>query len=160
MTVEQDVLTLDPIAMNVVNRVAAGSDLRGDLAFDGGLLVQGSLSGTVHVHGSLIVWAGATVSGRLRVAGDFYLFGRLGAPGEPVSSTTLECLGQAYVASSGVSTGTLLARRLQLYEGRGRSRPCGVLTTSRFCMRPLGRRPNSTQNDHESTPFCPTGPAP
>jgi hypothetical protein len=117
MTVDQDVLTLDPIAMNVVNRVAAGSDLHGDLAFDGGLLVQGSLSGTVHVHGSLIVWAGATVSGRLRVAGDFYLFGRLGAPGEPVSSTTLECLGQAYVASSGVSTGTLLARRLQLYEG-------------------------------------------
>ena len=61
MTMEQDVLTLDPIAMNVVNRVAAGSDLRGDLAFDGGLLVQGSLSGTVHVRGSLIVWAGATV---------------------------------------------------------------------------------------------------
>jgi hypothetical protein len=31
--------------------------------------------------------------------------------------TSLECQGMAYVSKTGVSTGTLLARRLQLYEG-------------------------------------------
>ena len=39
----QDTLTIDPIAMNVVNRVAAGCRLSGDLQFDGGLLVQGAV---------------------------------------------------------------------------------------------------------------------
>ena len=31
----QDTLTIDPLAMNIVNRVAAGCDLSGDLNFDG-----------------------------------------------------------------------------------------------------------------------------
>jgi len=41
----QDTLTLDPIAMNVVNRVASGSVLSGELTFEGGLLVQGEQVG-------------------------------------------------------------------------------------------------------------------
>jgi hypothetical protein len=39
----QDTLTLDPIAMNVVSRVAAGSHLNGEHFFEGGLLVQGEI---------------------------------------------------------------------------------------------------------------------
>ena len=113
----QDTLTIDPIAMNVVNRVAAGSQLNGELQFEGGLLVQGELSGHVRVNGRLIVWTGAVVKGRIRVFGDIYLFGRLGADGGDPSDTSLECHGMAYVSKTGVSTGTLLARRLQLYEG-------------------------------------------
>lgn len=113
----QDTLTIDPIAMNVVNRVAPGTHLSGDLQFEGGLLVQGEVSGQVRVNGRLIVWTGGTVRGRLRVTGDFYLFGHLGAEGASPHDTSLECLGQAYVSKTGVSTGTLMARRLQLYEG-------------------------------------------
>ncbi|MGI9217178.1 MAG: bactofilin family protein [Hydrogenophaga sp.] len=113
----QDTLTLDPIAMNVVNRVAAGTVLDGDLQFDGGLLVQGEISGQVRVNGRLIVWTGGVVRGRIRVSGDLYLFGRLGAAGGNPHDTSLECRGMAYVSKTGVSTGTLMARRLQLYEG-------------------------------------------
>jgi hypothetical protein len=113
----QDTLTIDPIAMNVVNRVAAGSHLSGELQFEGGLLVQGELSGHIRVNGRLIVWTGGIVKGRIRVFGDIYLFGRLGSDGGDPQDTSLECHGMAYVSKTGVSTGTLLARRLQLYEG-------------------------------------------
>lgn len=113
----QDTLTLDPIAMNVVNRVAAGSHLSGELQFEGGLLVQGEISGHIRVNGRLIVWTGGSVRGRIHVLGDLYLFGRLGADGADPHDTSLECHGMAFVSKTGVSTGTLLARRLQLYEG-------------------------------------------
>jgi hypothetical protein len=113
----QDTLTLDPIAMNVVNRVAAGTRLDGELQFDGGLLVQGEISGHIRVNGRLIVWTGGVIRGRVRVTGDLYLFGQLGASGADAHDTSLECQGMAYVSKTGVSTGTLMARRLQLYEG-------------------------------------------
>lgn len=117
MKTSQDTLTLDPIAMNVVNRVAAGSHLAGDLSFEGGLLVQGEISGQIRVNGRLIVWTGGVVRGLVRVTGDLYLFGRMGDADAQAHETTVECQGQAYVSKTGVSTGTLLARRLQLYEG-------------------------------------------
>lgn len=113
----QDTLTIDPIAMNVVNRVAPGCRLDGHLRFDGGLLVQGEISGSIQVSGRLIIWKGGVVRGSVHVQGDFYLFGQLGAPDAAAQDTLLECAGMAYVAQTGVSTGTLMARRLQLYEG-------------------------------------------
>lgn len=117
VTSPQDTLTIDPIAMNVVNRVAAGSVLSGELIYDGGLLVQGEVSGHIRVNGPLIVWTGGVVRGRVEVSGDFYLFGRLGDPDVDVQATQLACRGMAFVSKTGVSTGTLEARRLQLYEG-------------------------------------------
>ncbi len=123
----QDTLTLDPIAMNVVNRVAAGTVLDGDLRFDGGLLVQGEIAGRIQVNGRLIVWTGGVVRGRVRVHGDLYLFGQLGAAGGSPHDTSLECQGMAYVSKTGVSTGTLMARRLQLYEGANLQGPFKTL---------------------------------
>ncbi|MGM9428556.1 bactofilin family protein [Hydrogenophaga sp. MI9] len=117
MKLPQDTLTIDPIAMNVVNRVAAGCRLDGDLQFDGGLLVQGEISGQIRVNGRLIIWKGGVVRGAVRVNGDFYLFGQLGAHNASPQDTQLECVGMAYVAQTGISTGTLMAKRLQLYEG-------------------------------------------
>lgn len=113
----QDTLTIDPIAMNVVNRVAAGSVLSGELTFEGGLLVQGEVSGHLRVNGCLIVWTGGVVRGRVEVSGDFYLFGQLGEPGADAQATHLACHGMAFIAKTGVSTAALEARRLQLYEG-------------------------------------------
>ena len=117
MKLPQDTLTIDPIAMNVVNRVAAGSRLAGDLQFDGGLLVQGEISGQIRVNGRLIIWKGGVVRGTVHVQGDLYLFGQLGVADGSAQDTQLECHGMAYVAQTGVSTGTLMAKRLQLYEG-------------------------------------------
>lgn len=113
----QDFLTLDPLAMNIVSRIASGCRLDGQLHFAGGLLVQGELSGQIAVDGSLIVWSGGLVRGRIRVRGDLYLFGQLGDAGADPSATSVECSGMVCVAESGLSCGMLLARRLQLYEG-------------------------------------------
>ena len=113
----QDILTIDPIAMHVVNRVAASSHMSGDLSFEGGLLVQGEIAGNIRVNGHLIVWSGGVVRGRISVSGDLYLFGQLGDTGGNAHDTSLECQGMACVSNTGISTGTLMARRLQLYEG-------------------------------------------
>jgi hypothetical protein len=117
MSQRQDILSFDPAAMHVVNRVAAGCHLNGKLLFDGGVLVQGELSGHTRVHGHLIVWHGGVVRGRLSVHGDVYVFGSLGDDDAPASATSLECTGRVCVAQGGHSSATLLARRLQLYEG-------------------------------------------
>lgn len=127
-------LTLDPVAMNVVNRIAAGSRLDGQLQFEGGLLVQGELSGNCEVRGRLIVWQGAQVCGRIRVMGDLYLLGRLGQPDAPPAASEVECHGTAWIASTGVSTATLRAQRLQLYEGADLQGPFHTL-------RPAARLP-------------------
>lgn len=113
----QDVLTIDPVAMNVINRVSGGSHLSGQQTFQGGLLVQGEIAGSLEVRGRLIVWAGGQVSGRVKIWGDLYLFGQLGAPGQDESATVVECMGTAYIASTGVSSGTLLAQRIRMYDG-------------------------------------------
>lgn len=126
----QDTLTIDPIAMNVVNRVAAGCRLSGDLLFEGGLIVQGEVSGQIKVNGRLIVWKGGVVRGSIRVQGDFYLFGQLGAQEASPEDTQLECIGMAYVSQTGVSTGTLMAKRLQLYEGADLRGPFRTLKLS------------------------------
>lgn len=113
----QDTLTIDPIAMNVVNRVAAQTQLDGELRFAGGVLVQGQLGGDVWIQGPLIVWGKGVVTGRVRVMGDLYLFGNLGAADGAVHDTVIECHGVAYVASTAVATGTLLAASMQMYDG-------------------------------------------
>lgn len=114
---QQDVLTIDPVAMNIVNRVSEGSQLAGEYFFKGGLLVQGQVTGALDVRGSLIVWGGAQVSGRIKVWGDLYLFGQLGLSGQMDTTTTLECLGTAYIASTGVSSAALFAHRIRMYDG-------------------------------------------
>ncbi len=126
----QDTLTIDPVAMNVTNRVAAESTLHGTQQFQGGLLVQGSLGGSTRVLGHLIVWAGGTVKGRIIVMGDLYLFGQLGEPQGNAQDTELQCMGTAYVANSASSTGTLMAQRLRLYEGANLQGPFKTLRSS------------------------------
>lgn len=113
----QDTLTIDPVAMNVVNRVAAGTQLDGQLRFSGGVLVQGRLGGDAWIQGPLIIWGKGEVTGRVRVMGDLYLFGQLGAADGAVHDTVIECHGVAYVASTAVATGTLVAASMQMYDG-------------------------------------------
>lgn len=113
----QDQLEIDPIGMNIVNRIAPESKMQGDVAFQGGLLVQGSLAGAGQVMGRLIVWHDAQVQGHFRVMGDLYVFGRIGEKDGSATDTVIECMGTAYIASSAATTGTITAQRLRLYEG-------------------------------------------
>ena len=117
MSTTEDVLTIDPVAMNVVNRVAYGTSLNGEISFEGGVLVQGRLGGDVHIKGRVIVWQGGLLKGRVRVFGDMYIFGQLGELGASADDTQVECLGTMYLANTGVSTARVTARHLMMYEG-------------------------------------------
>ncbi len=112
----QDNLVIDPLAMNIVNRIAPESSINGDVTYQGGVLLQGTLSGRGHVFGRLIVWHGAQLQGHFRVMGDLYVFGRVGSAANG-NQTVIECMGTAYIANTAVSTGTISAQRLRLYEG-------------------------------------------
>jgi len=127
----QDTLTIDPVAMNVVNRVAPGCRLNGDLIYEGGLLLQGEISGQIRVKGPLIVWGGGLLHGRIKVYGDLYLFGQFGRDEGRSLESQLKCNGTAFVSHSGVTTGTLLARRLQIYEGADLRGPFRMLRQRR-----------------------------
>lgn len=116
-TPQLDNLVIDPLGMNIVNRVAPESKLQGDVFFSGGVLVQGDLAGKGQVQGRMVVWHGAQVSGHFRVVGDLYVFGRIGAIDADAKNTVIECLGTAYIASTASTTGTITAQRLRLYEG-------------------------------------------
>ncbi len=131
MKQSEDVLTIDPVAMNVVNRVAQGTSLAGDLLFEGGLLVQGRLGGDVQVNGRVIVWIGGVIKGKIRVLGDMYVFGQLGELGADPQETLVECLGTLYVANTGVTTGMLTAHHLMLYEGADLQGPFTTLRAER-----------------------------
>ena len=114
----QDTLVIDPVRMNIVNRVAAGTALAGEFNFKGGLLLQGDITGSGDVAGRLVVWHGARLTGRFKVLGDLYVLGHLGADVEGVDEATeVECLGTAFVASTGMSTGRIIAARLRMYDG-------------------------------------------
>jgi len=117
----QDTLVIDPVKMNIVNRIAADTVLAGDFLFKGGLLLQGTLQGVGEIAGRLVVWHEARLLGRFRVLGDLYLLGQLGeateTDDEVDDQTEIECQGTAYVASTGVSTGTLIAAKLRMYDG-------------------------------------------
>ena len=114
---QQDNLVIDPLGMNIVNRIAPESTMQGDVSFSGGVLVQGDLAGAGQVLGRMVVWHGAQVTGHFRVLGDLYVFGRIGAVGASANNTVIECMGTAYIASTASTTGTITAQRLRLYEG-------------------------------------------
>ena len=68
MDASQDTLVIDPVKLNIVNRVAAGSSVSGEqLHFKGGLLLQGSLSGRGEVAGRLVVWPTGQLIGKYKV---------------------------------------------------------------------------------------------
>jgi cytoskeletal protein CcmA (bactofilin family) len=114
----QDTLVIEPVKMNLVNRVAAGAALRGDFQFKGGLLLQGELRGRGDIAGRLVVWPGGRLVGNFKVNGDMYVLGNLGDAVAGVDLATLvDCIGTAYIASTGVSTGHIVAARLRMYDG-------------------------------------------
>lgn len=113
-----DTLVIDPVRLGIVNRLAEGSMIEGRVRYTGGLMLQGELGGQGEIAGRLVIWPGGQLRGRFRVLGDLYLLGRAGADVPDADpDTVIECQGTVYVASSGISTGTLLAARLRMYDG-------------------------------------------
>lgn len=95
---------------NVRARVPAGSQINGESQFSTGLLVEGTLSGTVEVDGALVVLEEGVVSGNIKVAGDVYILGH-------VKAERFEAMGTVYVGDGAVVTGYVIAKDYQLFAG-------------------------------------------
>ena len=115
----QTQITIDPKAMNIVNRLAAGSLSTGPLHLNGGLLLQGDHRGNLTVRGGPLVIAegGSIANGTIEVDGDTYVFGRVGAPDDAVAPTFLRCSGVLHLTSKAISYGTLQCAKPAIYEG-------------------------------------------
>lgn len=128
----QDTLVIDPVKMNIVNRVAEGCVLDGQLRFEGGVLLQGLLRGSGEIAGRLVVWHTGQLQGRWRVLGDLYVLGRVGEVTDAVdSSTHVECPGTVFLAAGAISTGELMASRLRMYDGAVLQGPFTTLRSDR-----------------------------
>lgn len=115
MSVQPHSVVIDPIKMNIKNRVAPGGVSTGTLAFAGGLLMEGDHTGDVIVkNGPLCIMPGASMTGSITVHGDVYLFGRLGATGD---SSELTVHGVLHLASKCEANGRIRYRKLAPYEG-------------------------------------------
>jgi cytoskeletal protein CcmA (bactofilin family) len=116
-----DVLTIDPVAMGITNRVAAGCVLSSDGSYQGGLLVQGRIQGKLRVLGALVVWEGAQIGGDIEVFGDLYAFGQLGGEEAHVrgdaSDSHIICHGTIYMAHCALSYASIAAQRIHSYDG-------------------------------------------
>lgn len=136
---QEEILRIDPLAMNLVNRLATGTVARGPQAFQGGLLLQGQWIGNGLVRGNLVVWHDALMVGRFRVEGDMYVFGQLGTDGIEMGETFFECHGTTYMAHSARSSASVLTIGLRLYDGADIS---GIIKTMKG-QRGKGLAPNS-----------------
>ena len=110
-------MRVDPLAMNLVNRLASGTVAKGAQAFQGGLLLQGQWLGNGLVRGNLVVWHDALLVGRFRVEGDLYVFGHLGSDGIEATETYIECQGTTFMAQTARSSASILTIGLRLYDG-------------------------------------------
>lgn len=64
-------IVIDPVAMKIVNRIAAGSKCEGSLECEGGVIIEGVFSGTLSVKGGpLVLMPGGVARGMLACDGD------------------------------------------------------------------------------------------
>lgn len=83
------VITVDPVAQGIRNRVAEGTVWKGDMECAGGLWVDGKIVGNVVVHGFLLMEVTGEIIGNVHVLGDCILLGSInptqdGTPSEVV----------------------------------------------------------------------------
>ncbi len=74
----QESIVIDPVAMKIINRIAAGSRSEGVLECQGGVMVEGSFVGTLVVKGGpLVLMPVGVIRGVMTCDGDAYLFGTI-----------------------------------------------------------------------------------
>ena len=108
-------IVIDPVKMNIVNRIAHGSAHVGALNCIGGLLLEGSFDGDLTISGGPLVLAEqGSLKGRVVVHSDAYLFGKLGGVKD---DSTVTISGQAHFAQTVRSTASVQCKQPVIYEG-------------------------------------------
>jgi len=114
---DKQCLDIDPVAQNIVNRIAAGSHHVGTFRWQGGLIIQGKIEGEITVTGGAIVlMPEGEMSGVIRGDGEAILGGKI----NPRSSTELsevDVAGSVYLAETLTAHANITAASFQSFEG-------------------------------------------
>lgn len=113
----EETIVIDPVGMNIVNRIAPGTKAVGTLECSGGLIVQGHFEGTLVVtDGPLVLMQGGVIAGDFDCKQDAYLFGTIAAkPGGDQSQLTVG--GAAFMAETLDAKADITAGVFKTYEG-------------------------------------------
>lgn len=110
-------LTIDPVATNIVNRIAPQTRQSGELICEGGLLIEGRVSGNLIIRGGpLVLRATGVICGSVRVEHDAYLLGTI----EEQQSGDLSELvvkGTAFLGSTLNAAANIQAVAMKTFEG-------------------------------------------
>ncbi len=110
-------LIIDPLAMNIVNRVAPGSSCSGTFCYEGGVLIQGRVDGTIQVTGGpLVLMPEGELAGDVVAKGEAYLFGAVHASKDGALSE-LDVQEAVFLASSLKAQANITAGAIKSYEG-------------------------------------------
>lgn len=110
-------ITINPVAEGIVNRIAAGTVQSGNLTYQGGLWIEGKLSGDVVIDGPLVLDVGAELSGRIHVRGArACLLGRVTPPADG-HSTDIVVDGIVQFGETLVAQANITAHAIDYYEG-------------------------------------------
>jgi cytoskeletal protein CcmA (bactofilin family) len=113
----QQTIVIDPVAMNIVNRIAANSNAIGSLEFSGGVIIEGYFTGTLIVNdGPLVLMQGGIISGDIHCQQDAYLFGAI-ASKEDGEQSILEAGGVVYMAETLEARADITAAVVKTFEG-------------------------------------------
>lgn len=113
----EETIIIDPVGMNIVNRIAPGTKSSGILECSGGLLVQGHFEGSLVVtDGPLVLMQGGVISGDFDCKQDAYLFGTIEAKLDGEQSQ-LTVAGAAFMAETLEAKADITAGVFKTYEG-------------------------------------------
>jgi cytoskeletal protein CcmA (bactofilin family) len=114
---ESQSIVFDPVAMNIVNRVAPGTVQTGACRWVGGLLVQGRIEGDLEVVGGpLVLMPEGEIAGNVRGDGEAYLFGKVLARSDAELSE-LDIAGTVFLAETLHAKANITAGAFKSWEG-------------------------------------------
>ncbi|EKD98716.1 MAG: hypothetical protein ACD_23C00300G0004 [uncultured bacterium] len=114
---KEETIVIDPVGMNIVNRIAPGTKFMGTLECSGGLLVQGHFEGTLVVtDGPLVLMQEGVIAGDFDCKQDAYLFGTITEKPEGEQSQ-LTVGGAAFMAETLEAKADITAVVFKTYEG-------------------------------------------
>ena len=115
---KSDSVVIDPVKMNIINKISAGSTTSGNLSFNGGLLLQGHHVGELTVSGGpLVILEDASVSGKVTVQGDVWVFGRIGSTEPDAVPTHMTVHGVLNLSAKSRASGKLRCEQLAPHLG-------------------------------------------
>lgn len=110
-------MSIDPVAMNIVNRLAPGTKFSGEFECQGGILVEGSFVGSMVIKGGpLVLMPEGSITGSVTCDGDAFLAGKILAR-EGGEMSELNILGTALMTESLAAQANIVAGAFKSYEG-------------------------------------------